>query len=588
MHPVHRFFKSNCCAAAPVLPPARGAWSGTVTDYVSDIQPMAASCEEVSVTSAMPTARNRRYLALFFPWLPAERLRLTRSHLSVVQDDRPRAFVEKERGALRLVAVDEAAALLGLSPGLSMADARARVPDLDVFDHAPHKDQDWLERLADGCTRYTPTVALDSSDGLILDTTGCDHLFGGETGLWCDLEQRLVRQGVTVRHAFATTPEGARALARYATKPVCDEDSAIRRLPVIALELKEEATLALRRAGLKTIGDVARRPMSSIAARFGAQVVMAIRRILGEADSALAPRRVVPSLGVERRFAEPVARTETMLAILTELAGEAAQLLENKGHGGRRFEALFFRSDGLVRRLVVETGAPMRDVPVLMRLIRERIDSLNDPIDPGYGFDLLRLNVPVSEPLDALQLRLEGGSTGEAAVTALIERLSTRLGRARVRRFGPRNSHVPEQAEFELAALDPLPSGLWALPQPGEPPLRPIHLFNPPQFIDVPGAEVPDGPPRRFRWRRALHEVARYEGPERIAGEWWLRRPESVLLTDDKGDDHIRYLLGDASTHVRDYYRVEDRRGRRFWIFRLGFFEAEKPMPRWYLHGLFA
>lgn len=513
---------------------------------------------------------------------------MTRSHPSAAQDERPCAFVEKQRGALRLVAVDEAAAALGLSPGLSMADARARVPELELFEHAPHEDQDWLERLADGCARYTPTVALDPPDGLVLDTTGCDHLFGGEAGLTSDLQRRLTRLGMTMRHAYAATPEGARALCRYVAGPACDEDSAIRRLPVAALELEEDAILALRRAGLKTIGDVASRPMSSIAARFGAQAVMAIRRILGEADSALAPRRITPPLSVERRFAEPVARTETMLVVLAELAGEAARLLEDKGHGGRQFEALFFRADGLVRRLAVETGAPMRDVPALMRLIRERIDSLNDPIDPGFGFDLLRLNVPLSEPLSAAQLRLEGGATGDAAVTALVERLSTRLGRGRVRRFGARDSHIPEQSEFALPALDPPPSGLWPTPQPGEPPLRPIHLFDPPQSIEVLGAEVPDGPPRRFRWRRALHEVARFEGPERIAGEWWRRRPGQVMLTDDKGEEHIRYLLGDASNHVRDYYRVENRRGRRFWIFRLGFFEGEKPMPRWFLHGLFA
>ncbi|MBJ7443872.1 MAG: DNA polymerase Y family protein, partial [Sphingobium sp.] len=186
---------------------------------------------------------------------------------------------------------------------------------------------------------------------------------------------------------------------------------------------------------------------------------------------------------------------------------------------------------------------------------------------------------------------LEGGATGEAAVTALVERLSTRLGRNRVRRFGARDSHMPEQAEFALPALDAPPSDLWATPQTGEPPLRPIHLFDPPQPIEVLGAEVPDGPPRRFRWRRALHEVARFEGPERIAGEWWRRRPVSIELPrpgSDPGEVDIRYLLGDAPDHIRDYYRVEDRRGRRFWIFRLGFFEPDKPMPRWYMHGLFA
>jgi protein ImuB len=529
---------------------------------------------------------------LFFPWLPAERLRLTRPHLSATRAEPPRAFVEKIGGAMRLSAVDEAAAALGLAPGLPMADARARVPALELFNHAPHEDQDWLERLADGCTRYTPTVALDPPHGLILDTTGCDHLLGGEARLAADLERRLARLGVAVRHAFAGTPEVARALARHAAGPAPDEAAAIRRLPVAALELEEEAALALRRAGLKTIGDVACRPLAGIAARFGEQAVTMIRRMMGEADSTLIPRRIAPPLGVERRFAEPIARTETALAVLAELAGEAAERLEEAKLGGRRFEAMFFRSDGMVRRLRIETGQPSRDVPALMRLFRERIDGLSDPIDPGFGFDLIRLHVPLAEPLGASQLRLEGGAVAEAEVTALIDRLSTRLGRGRVRRFVARDTHIPEQAEFCLPAMDAPAAGEWPTPPAGEPPLRPIHLFDPPQPIEVLGVEVPDGPPHRFRWRRTLHEVARFEGPERIAAEWWRRRPTPVLIPkagggEDSGTE-LRFLLGDEPERTRDYYRVEDKRGRRFWIFRHGFFAAEKPMPGWYLHGLFA
>lgn len=472
-----------------------------------------------------------------------------------------------------------------------MADARARVLDLVLIDHDPLADQEWLERLADLCLRYTPSVALDHSHGLILDTTGCDHLLGGEAALMADLAGRLARLGMTVVPAYAPTPEGARALARYSGGPARDEDAAIRRLPVAALELDETAAQALRRAGLKTVGEVARRPLSAIAARFGESAVTAIRRVLGEADSALVPRVVVPPLGVERRFAEPVARTETMLTILAELAGEAFARLEERKHGGRRFEALFFRTDGLVRRLAVETGSPSRDAPALMRLFRERIEALADPIDPGFGFDLIRLDVPLSEPLAASQLRLEGGSLAEAEVTALVERLSTRLGRNRVRRFAPRDTHIPEQAEFSLPALDPPPAGAWPLVQGGEPPLRPLHLFDPPQRIEVIGAEVPDGPPARFRWRRTLHDVSRYEGPERIADEWWRRRPVPIELPrpdGEEGETVTRHALGEDGSRTRDYYRVEDRRGRRFWIFRFGFYEAERPMPGWYLHGLFA
>lgn len=492
---------------------------------------------------------------------------------------------------MRLAAVDEGAAAIGLAAGLSMADARARVPDLDLFDHDPLADRAWLERLADFCTRYTPTVALDAPQGLILDTTGCDHLLGGEAALAADLEHRLMRLGMSIRLAFAATPEAARALARHSAGPAQDEAAAIRRLPVAALDLPEEATLALRRAGLKTVGEVARRPLAGIAARFGAAAVSAIRRILGDADSVLVPRVVAQPFSVERRFAEPVAHTDAMLAALVELAGRAAgQLLEHH-LGGRRFVAAFYRTDGLVRRLSVETGAPSRDVDALMRLLRERIDTLSDPIDPGFGFDLIRLDIPVTEPLGATQLRLEGGSIAEAEVVALVERLSTRLGRGRILRFLPHDTHIPEQVELMLPALETPPPATWPAPTTGEPPLRPIHLFDPPQSIEVLGAEVPDGPPGRFRWRRTLHEIARFEGPERIAAQWWLRRPVpyETLRPGTNTDEMVtRYHLDDDPVRTRDYYRVEDRRGRRFWIFRHGFFAADRPMPRWYLHGLFA
>ena len=492
---------------------------------------------------------------------------------------------------MRLAAVDEGAVRLGLAPGLSMADARARVPELDLFDHDPHADRAWLERLADFCTRYTPTVALDAPQGLILDTTGCDHLLGGEAALATDVEQRLARLGMSVRFAFAGTPEGARALARHGAGPVKDESAAIRRLPVVALDLEEDTIVALRRAGLKTIGEVARRPLAGIAARFGESAVTAIRRIVGDADSALIPRRVTPPFTAVRRLAEPVARTETMLAILEELAVEATERLAQHHLGGRRFEVIFYRTDGLVRRLPVETGMPSRDVDALMRLLRERIDTLSDPLDPGFGFDLIRLDIPVTEPLAASQLRLEGGSIAEAEVMALVERLSTRLGRGRILRFAAHDTHIPEQVELTLPALEAPPPGAWPPPTPGEPPLRPIHLFDPPQPIEVLGAEVPDGPPRRFRWRRALHEVARFEGPERIAPEWWRCRPVpyETRKPGSRTDEIVtRYHLDDDVSRTRDYYRVEDRRGRRFWIFRHGLFHADRPMPRWYLHGLFA
>lgn len=470
---------------------------------------------------------------------------------------------------MRLAAVDWGAFKLGLTPGITLADARASVPNLAVFDHDPGADHRLLEWLADGCERYSPMVAVDLPDGLLIDTTGCDHLFGGEAGLTQDIERRLTRIGMTARIAFGYAPEAAHALARFQSRPAPDEKMAVKRLSVAALELEPEAETGLRRAGLKTIADLAVRPSSALSARFGKLMADRLTRLLGQSDSRITPRRPLPALVVERRFAEPIGRAETALKVLAELTGEAATLLDERGAGGRRFLARFFRSDGVVRDIAVETGLPSRDPKVLERLFRERVDALADPIDPGFGFDLIRLGVDRLEPLPAGQLKLEGGTVAETAVAGLIDRLSIRLGRNRVRRFAPKDTHIPEQAVLALPAIEAATPARWESPEAGEPPLRPIHLFDPPQLIRVAGAEVPDGPPRRFSWRQGKHEIARFEGPERIASEWWTLEPGKQGLT-------------------RDYYRVEDVRGRRFWIFRHGLYEREREHPDWYLHGLFA
>lgn len=460
----------------------------------------------------------------------------------------------------------------GLALGQDLASARATNPDLVVHDHDPGADRRWLERIADACERFTPIFALDPPDGVVLDITGLAHLWGGEVGLIAAVEAHFAP--LHLRTATAASPEGAAALTRFGTAP---GQTSLHALPVAALRLDEAIETALRRAGLTTIGDLAGRPTGPLAARFGAGAVYALERLLGNADSRLTPRRRPPALVVERRFAEPIGHLDTALQVLAELLAEAAVELDKRGRGGRRFAARFYRSDNAVRDLSVETGQPSRDVAAIMRLFRERVEALADPLDPGFGFDMIRLAVPVLEPLTPAQLALEGGDTAAEELAALVDRLSTRLGRNRVRRLAPRDSHIPEQAAFAFPAADavgrptPWPAP-WPAPESGEPPLRPLHLFDPPQPIHVTAAGVPDGPPARFRWRRGEHQVARHEGPERIASEWWRldRRP------------------ADAALLTRDYYRIEDARGRRFWIFRNGLFGDEAKAPRWYLHGLFA
>jgi protein ImuB len=280
----------------------------------------------------------------------------------------------------------------------------------------------------------------------------------------------------------------------------------------------------------------------------------------------------------EKHFPEPIARIEDMIAVLGRLAEDVGHALHKRGAGGRVFEASVFRSDGMVRRIRVETAQATRDAGILMRLMRLRIEALADPLDPGFGFDALRLAVLRGEPLREAQPDLETGAAVEdeaRAVGDLVNRLVARFGRENVQRFMTHDTHDPARAGVIAPYLSEASSGSWSEPEPGEPPLRPLTLFVPPQPIEV-MAEAPDSPPMKFRWRRALHDVASAEGPERIAPEWWAAQP------------HGPSGAPASEPPTRDYYRVEDAHGHRFWIFREGLYQDSAPRPRWFMHGLFA
>ncbi len=520
------------------------------------------------------SSSKRRHLALWFPHLSADRLRQQEWNQFASTSAPPKApvvFVAKQKNALRLAAVDALALTLGLIPGMALADARVRVPELIVVEADEEADRHWIERLAQSCSRFSPHVTLHLPQAISMDIAGVEHLFGGEAGQVDAVADHIEALGMMVRMAGAATAQGALALARYAPLPIVDEAAALRALPVVALGLNDEATLGLVRAGLKTVGAVAARPRSALAARFGIEAVRALEQLLGQAHQPGSPLQHQAPLRFERRFAEPIAHERAVAAAFAELLSKAAQALQECGLGGRRFQLTFDRSDGARRHLDIETGAPTRDLGLVLRLFDERIATLADPLDPGFGYDRLLLAIPLAEPLAATQPTLDGSEKVDGALAELIDQLSTRLGPGSLRRLIAQDSHIPEQAQLAIPAVQAPNPAPWPAPPEGEPPLRPLFLFDPPQPIDV-IAEVPDGPPHRFRWKRKLHEVRLYEGPERIAGEWWRRKG---------GEQSGRGGL------TRDYYRIEDARGRRYWLFRHGLYE-EKPQPKWYLHGLFA
>ncbi len=458
---------------------------------------------------------------------------------------------------------------------MTLADARARVPALVALPHDPAADRAWLGEIADFCDRYTPMVALTPEGGLVLDITGCAHLFGGEREMARDAKVRLKGLGLDTRTGLADTPEAARALARFGIPGTESEAEAIARLPVTALDLDPEAEIALIRAGLRRIGDLAARPTAPLTARFGAEATARLDRLLGRAASRITPRRPPPALSFARSFAEPIGRVSDALGALRLLAGAAERAMERRGLGGRRFEARFYRGDGQIRCIEVGTGMPVRDPGLVIRLIEARIETLADPLDPGFGFDALRLEIPATDSLRPIQTAAgTPDAEGRAADPAeIIARLSARFGAGRVRRFLPRDSHIPERAARSLPALE-APGSDWPPPDAASPPPRPFTLLARPEPIAM-TVEPPDGAPLRFLWRGSRHEIARREGPERIAAEWWT-------------------APGDRA-ETRDYYRVEDAAGRRFWIFRAPSGEGALPPPeagdspqRWFLHGLFA
>jgi protein ImuB len=490
----------------------------------------------------------------------------------------PCIVVAKQNNALQISALNDAAARLGLEVGLPLANARAVCPDIKVFDADEAADTETLNHIADWCDRFTPLVALDRPHGLLLDITGCTHLFGGEAAMMAMVCGALQRQGFIVSAAIAGTPVCARTLTRCTPGRIVaagEEADAVMPLPVFALGAIESITHGLRRAGLKTIGDVASRARHEIAARFGAGFTGLLEQALGQGDAPISPRKPLPEYIVEKRFAEPVATEAVISATLAGLARTLVVAMERQGKGARRLEASFFRTDGAVRIVTVETGQAVTKGDVIDRLFRERLDVIADPLDPGFGFDLIRLSASRTEIVVQQQRDLDASVHGNDELAALIDRIAARIGGSRVMVHLPQDTHIPERAVLAMSAQHHLVMSAhadWPARAAAEPPLRPLRLFERPEPIKV-IAQVPDGPPARFVWRRAAHAVIRSEGPERIAMEWW--RAQGAMLT-------------------RDYFRVEDEAGLRFWLYRDGLYDREivqegrVVQPNWFMHGLFA
>ncbi|MBP2230304.1 protein ImuB [Azospirillum agricola] len=521
----------------------------------------------------------RRILALWLPRLPTDaRTRGPATDRRAL----PLALLRTERGRRLVVAVNRVAETAGILPGLTLADARALLPGLDVADATPEDDARLLDRIAGWCRRYSPWTAPDGTDGVTIDITGCAHLFGGEAALLADLHRRLRDAGFTARPAIAATPAAAWGLARFG-----DADSrrreALDALPMAALRLPVATLDGLAAVGLRRIGDLHALPRAALAARFGDGVLRRLDQAQGRLDEPVSPHRPVEPHEARLAFAEPIATADTIAAAVRHLLGTLCAGLEAAGRGARRLALEVHRTDRRLddapQRLTLGTSRPVRDPAALARLFGQILER----IEPGPGIETMILTATETAPLGAIQAALDGEGD-DTGLGELVDRLGTRLGERAVLRLVPRESWLPERsvapapplATSALATSPPGRSSAAGLPiarWPDDRP-RPVRLLSPPEPVEA-TAPVPDDPPLQFRWRGALHRVRHADGPERIETEWW--RPRT-----DRG--------ADRTGNPRDYYRVEDRDGRRFWLFRDGLYRPDMPpdaTPRWYLHGFF-
>lgn len=468
-------------------------------------------------------------------------------------------------GRRRIVtAIDRNAEGLGLRLGMPVAKAQAIAPGLIVMDADRQADADGLRKLALwALRRVSPVVMSDPPDGLVIDTTGADHLHGGEAAMLRSLVDRFTASGVETRAAIADTWGAAHAAARFlgrATTIVPPGETArlLRPLPIAALRIDPETAQGLRTLGFERIGELMDQPRAPLALRFGPEIGRRLDQAIGASADPVEPIREPEIVEVRRAFAEPIGAAETISRYIGKLVGALCSELETRGLGARQLDLLVHRVDGHRQGVRVGTAQPVRDVKRLTRLLTDKIEE----IDPGFGIEVMELAAIVAEPFQERQTISSLVEEPEADISDFIDVLANRVGASRLYRFAPVASDVPERSVVRVAPLAPETGANWHGDWP-----RPPRLLQRPEPIET-MALLPDNPPVWFTWRGVRRRIRQADGPERIRNEWWKREAEMAT--------------------VRDYFRVEDDTGERYWIYRSG--DGERPESgshRWFLHGVF-
>lgn len=506
---------------------------------------------------------------------------------------------EHIKGGLRLAAIDQNLAREGLRIGQNLADARAILPAMEVREI----DRDMLENafagLADWHSNASPLVSVMTDRAafgdLVLDVTGADHLFGGETAMLRHLLFRLRQLGYQVSGAIAPTIGAAWAFSHFARSQVVTEEklSSLDDMPVAALRLDEIQIANFSQMGLIRIGQLRQRSRKQLQARFGSQLLIRLDQAFGDIEERMTPRLPEVDHHVDRRLAEPISLMDDVLQVMRDLAVELSTHLETEGLGARSFHLFLYRVDHKVMTLSLNAARLTRDAAHIGELFRHRAQRLEAEYDPGFGIDMIRLAASSLERLDGVQNGVFSEDVGLEDIDRLNDRLAGRLGAMAVLQTHLVASRMPERAVRLVPAVTRAENSLAVIPLLR----RPLRLLPVPERIAI-TAEVPDGLPALMSWQRENYRLIKGEGPERLSAEWWrsakrlkLVEPQSPREADPgkriQRPPYIPQLalfMPDDAT--RDYYVVEDQDGRRFWVFRQGFYSTS-PIPAWYLHGLF-
>ncbi|WP_353721168.1 DNA polymerase Y family protein [Dyadobacter sp. 676] len=500
-----------------------------------------------------------RFVSIWFPQLATDhRIRL-----------RPELFglefvlATPERGKMIVRAANAEASEMGIETGMVVADARAILPSLVVLDDEPDTTRHALQALAEWCLRYSPTVALDEPDGLIMDVTGCAHLWGGERAYMDDLICKLSQAGYTIRTALADTIGTAWAYAHFgppgAIVPPGGQRTALEKLPPAALRIPAETLEKMQKLGFYRIGNFIRIPAGMLRRRFGQILPDRLEQALGYAQEFIVPIRQVVPYQERLPCLEPIVTAAGIEIALQKLLETLCARLMREGKGLRRGVLTCFRIDGRTQQIDIVTNRASYHVKHLFRLFELKIKT----IAPGFGIELFTLEAPEVEAVTITQETMWDTTGGfeNTAITELLDAITGRTGAEAIQRYLPQEHHWPERSVKRAPSLHEKPRTGWRTDR-----QRPVFLLPKPETIQV-TAPIPDYPPTMFVYKGKVHYIDKSEGPERIEQEWWL---EQGLF--------------------RDYYTVEDREGRRYWLFRFGPYSEEEgeEQPEWFIHGFFA